>query len=411
MHKKHDLTSKKQIIEILVVAIIFGIGLLIYDYQATKINFDGTFERNDAGHGNIQDTVQVQFDDEVRDMDISVSEKLLTEEAVNEAFDAAIEEIDNTFLGENKSANDVRYNLNLKEKYYDGLINAQWQISDFSIISTEGIVNQDNVPEEGSVISLNTILSYEDYKHSYGFSVVVNPIGMDTSEGKLININKAIKAVDENTRDSEKLVLPKEVENLPLKWTKKMDFRGLQMILLGVATCAALVIGKKQDEKKAKLTLINEKERDYPMIVSELSILMGAGMSFRKALERIVARYQQKVKKDESAKSAGYEDILRTHRKMQEGTGELAAIEELGRDSGCKEYRKLATLLSQNLRKGSRDLIDCLEKEELYAFELKKQRAIRAGEEASTKLLIPMGGMLFIIIVILIVPAMLQMKG
>ena len=144
------------------------------------------------------------------------------------------------------------------------------------------------------------------------------------------------------------------------------------------------------------------------MIVSELSILLSAGMSFRKALERIVAKYNAK-KKTEGIRP-GYEDMALTLRKMADGMGEIAALEDLGMKSESKEYRKLAMLLSQNLRKGSKDLIDSLQKEEQYSFELRKQRAIRAGEEASTKLLIPMAGMLFIVIVILVVPALLQMN-
>ncbi len=67
-------------------------------------------------------------------------------------------------------------------------------------------------------------------------------------------------------------------------------------------------------------------------------------------------------------------------------------------------------LLVQNLRKGSRELLDTLEKEEKYAFEMRKQSAVRAGEEASTKLLIPMAGMLFIVIVVLVVPAIMQIN-
>ncbi len=67
-------------------------------------------------------------------------------------------------------------------------------------------------------------------------------------------------------------------------------------------------------------------------------------------------------------------------------------------------------LLSQNLMKGSKDLIISLENEEEAAFEMKKQRAIRAGEEASTKLLLPMSGMLFIVIVVLVIPAVLQIN-
>ena len=204
------------------------------------------------------------------------------------------------------------------------------------------------------------------------------------------------------------MVLPTEVEDMKLSWKKKMDYRGLQVIILGIVTVLGIQLGKKKDEKKAKQLEIAEKEKDYPMIVSELSILMGAGMSLRKALERIIARYNQKKKS--GMVRPGYEDISVTYRKMCDGLGEVAALEDLGMNSESKEYRKLAMLLAQNLRKGSADLISCLEKEEKYAFEMRKQRAIKAGEEASTKLLIPMAGMLFIVIVILVVPAIMQMN-
>ena len=154
---------------------------------------------------------------------------------------------------------------------------------------------------------------------------------------------------------------------------------------------------------------VEEMAKDYPQIVSQLSILMGAGMSFRKALERIVDKYVSELKKGSSPK-AGYEEMLKTYRKMTDGHGEIQALEELGKSCECKEYRKLSMMLVQNLRKGSRDLLDSLEKEEKNAFEMRKQMAIRAGEEASTKLLGPMAGMLLIVIVVLIVPAIMQMN-
>ena len=189
-----------------------------------------------------------------------------------------------------------------------------------------------------------------------------------------------------------------------------MNYRGLQVILLGIVTVVGIQIGKKRDKKLEKERIKKEKEQDYPLIVSELSILMGAGMSFRKAIERMVMSYRKGVMEKGKKTRAGFEDIVMTYRKMSDGLSELQALEELGKNSESREYRKLSMLLVQNLRKGSRDLLDCLEKEEKYAFELRKQNAIRAGEQASTKLLIPMAGMLFIVIVILVVPAMLQIK-
>ena len=170
-----------------------------------------------------------------------------------------------------------------------------------------------------------------------------------------------------------------------------MLFRSLQLIILGLLAVAGIQIGRKQDDKKVAAALAKEKEQDYPIIMSQLSILMGAGMSFRKALERITAKYVLSLKNG-APQRAGFDEMLKTYRKMADGRSEIQALEELGKSCESKEYRKLSMMLIQNLRKGSKDLLDSLEKEEKYAFEMRKQRAIRAGEEASTKLLVPMAG-------------------
>lgn len=55
-------------------------------------------------------------------------------------------------------------------------------------------------------------------------------------------------------------------------------------------------------------------------------------------------------------------------------------------------------------------MIQQLEQENLIAFEMRKNQVKREGEEASVKLLFPMMGMLGIVIVVLILPAMMTMK-
>lgn len=52
-----------------------------------------------------------------------------------------------------------------------------------------------------------------------------------------------------------------------------------------------------------------------------------------------------------------------------------------------------------------------LDREELLAFELRQNLAKKAGEEASTRLLLPMIGLLGIVMAILLIPAMMTMNG
>ena len=66
---------------------------------------------------------------------------------------------------------------------------------------------------------------------------------------------------------------------------------------------------------------------------------------------------------------------------------------------------KLCTLLSQNIRKGSYDLLYMLRQEADNAFAERKALAKKLGEEAGTKLLLPMMMMLCIVMVIIMIPA------
>jgi hypothetical protein len=73
-------------------------------------------------------------------------------------------------------------------------------------------------------------------------------------------------------------------------------------------------------------------------------------------------------------------------------------------------YRKFGTILSQNLRKGTKGMRELLQRESEEAFEERKALAKRRGEEAGTKLLFPMFLMLGTIMFMIIVPAFMSME-
>ena len=395
---------------ILIVVVIVGLLILALDYRSAKKDFAGILPRNEAGGQKVNETLEAEFLEQKQEMSLEVSARGLTEKEIEDAFENAVKEIDKTYLGDNKSADRVSNNLNLRDTYANGLVGVEWNFDVYGYISEDGKLNKDRIPDEGQLVTLTAIMYCQDREQIYSFCVVVVQKGIDTLEGQINAINKAVKDQDTKTKQDDNLILPTKVENMDVKWTRKMDYRGLQLIILGFICVGAVSIGKKRDAKKEKQKIIEDMDMDYPMIVSELSILMGAGMSFRKALERIIHKYTNNVRAGKSEIRPGFEQMVLTYRRMSDGLSEIQAIEELGMKCESKNFRKLSMLLSQNLRKGSKDLIDCLEKEQRQAFELRKQKAIRAGEEASTKLLIPMAGMLFIVIVILVVPAVMQIN-
>ncbi|MCR5452828.1 MAG: hypothetical protein K6F00_09395, partial [Lachnospiraceae bacterium] len=206
------------------------------------------------------------------------------------------------------------------------------------------------------------------------------------------------------------IILPTDIAGKQVKWKKNDDPHGPMLAVFGVIIMIAVTVGQKEDKKKKKKARMKELSIDYPDILSKLSLYIGAGFSVKKSFENIAAIYNKDILEKRRTRTAGYEGICELVRRIEDGAGEMEAYRYFAVKMDHKDYRKLVLLLTQNIKKGSRDLIDRLNEEETNAFEERKARAKIAGEEASTKLLLPMMGLLGVVMLVLIVPALMNMN-
>ena len=107
---------------------------------------------------------------------------------------------------------------------------------------------------------------------------------------------------------------------------------------------------KKEREKKRKALL----ELQYADMVSNLVLLLGAGMTVSKAWNRLTENYMNERQKRTICRKEVYEEMQRTSFEIKNGMGEERAYERFGERCGGYRYRKFGNLLAQNLRKGSR---------------------------------------------------------
>ena len=131
-------------------------------------------------------------------------------------------------------------------------------------------------------------------------------------------------------------------------------------------------------------------------------------MIVRRAWKKMVDDYEEQ--KERWGTRHAYEEMKQTMYEMESGISEAESYERFGRRCNIQEYMKLGALLSQNLRKGTKGLSQILKIEAIQAFEERKARAKRLGEEAGTKLLLPMFLMLSVVLIIVIVPAFLSIQ-
>ena len=90
---------------------------------------------------------------------------------------------------------------------------------------------------------------------------------------------------------------------------------------------------------------------------------------------------------------------------MENGKSEAAAYTSFGRRISMLQYMKFSTLLVQNLKKGSDDLLRRMELEAEDAVRIRRELAKKQGEEAGTKLLLPMMLMLVVVFAMILTAA------
>lgn len=147
---------------------------------------------------------------------------------------------------------------------------------------------------------------------------------------------------------------------------------------------------------------------DYPGLIMKFTLLVQAGMTARKAFQKIAGDYRKRKNKKERY---AYEEILVVCYEMDSGVSEAEAYRRFGERCGQVKYKTFATLLIQNLQKGSRHLEDMLERESVEAWEERKRKARVLGEAAATKLLGPMVLMLLVVMAVIMIPACLTFYG
>lgn len=141
---------------------------------------------------------------------------------------------------------------------------------------------------------------------------------------------------------------------------------------------------------------------DFPDFLNKLVLLINAGMTVPRAWDKIVM--------DRKNMTPLYGELQITYLEIKNGKPEMEAYEDFARRCRVKEITKFITLVLQNLRKGNGELVPLLKLQSNECWELRKNMARKLGEEASTKLVLPLMIMFVGILVIVILPAVLQLK-
>ncbi len=364
--------------------------------------------RKPPGQGAREKEYLVDADGILKDysLKVQVEEQKLDKAQRESCLEAAKQELDTAILGENDSLEEVTGALHLPDTLQEGAVEAEYQFSDYEVFHPDGTLKSE--PQQPVMVEVTAILYCQEETCLYTFPVRAVPREKTAAETLADKISSWISAENEK-EGSQTVRLPEQIGQTDIHWKEKTTDRSVLIVFLGFAGAACILLQEKETKKKEESKRQQQMLLDYPEIVSKLSLLLGAGMNLTLAWEKIAFDYRDKRRKQAVGIRYAYEEMLVALYEIQEGVGELQAIENYGERCGLGAYRKLASLIIQNIRKGAKGMQKLLEEEEREAFEARKARAKKAGEEAGTKLMLPMILMLILVLVILIVPAGLSL--
>ncbi len=153
-------------------------------------------------------------------------------------------------------------------------------------------------------------------------------------------------------------------------------------------------LNEKIDQRRLSIRM------EFPEFVNKLTILVNAGMTISKAWEKIAT--------DSKKDTPLFKEMKYTLAEIGAGKPEAVAYEEFGRRCKIKEIIKFTSVIVLNLKKGGAEVVPVLKLQAAECWEMRKNAAKQLGEEAGTKVLIPMMIMFVGIIVIVVLPAILS---
>lgn len=178
----------------------------------------------------------------------------------------------------------------------------------------------------------------------------------------------------------------------------------LAWIMIAGVCSVGVVLRKEQNLYQQMRIRKQQMIIDYPQVVAELTLLYQAGISIQQALKRMLENYEKR-----DGKRFAYEELKLLSAKLEKNGVLSETFSRFSQRCHVHCYMKLANFMAQNLKKGNKEFAYLLQVEVVAAYEQRKNQAIRKAQEVETKLLLPMGMQLIIVMALIMIPAVFQL--
>lgn len=364
-------------------------------------------DRPEPGGDSLEHDYELRVDDlQIKEpYQVVVENRHLTKQELETLFEQAVTELEQTFLGENESLDCITHPVGFPAAVLDGRVNVGWTLDRYDAVNLNGELQQETLTDRGALVCATAALEYEGAESVHQFSFMVYPPEQSEAETFYDLLRQTL--AEENASTDAVFCLPADVGGHRLVWKAARNRTPYQILGLGIVAVIGIMIGRKEDVRRQEQHRRELLLAEYPQMLGQMSLLIGAGMTVGYAWERLVHSYEERGKGRASAREQPvYEEMCTTYHQIRDGISERAAYEQFGERLQLSVYRRFSTLLVQNLRKGTAGLGNLLEKEMQEALDAQESNIKKRGEELQTKLLLPMMLMLGLVVVIIMIPAL-----
>lgn len=385
---------------VLCVGTLLGVLAHVRSDMEGSLTDEGALLRPLMGQGEKQVKLRTWLEgEELGDLTVTVPERMLTRQEAQKLYEEFWETWKREALGENPSWQEVYVPLALMEELEGYPFTVHWRSSDYEALGRSGVVHagQTAIP-----VTLTVESSYRDFSWQEELELVVVPCPMEDAGLLVEQVLDAYYLAEETAASQDRVPLPEKLEEGSLAWREVKEDYSLLLMLMTAVTAAAVFLFQDRDLHQQVLHQREKMKENYPVVLNKFILYLGAGMTIRGAFQKIALDYHNRHRGEPQPL---YEEMLYACNRLQAGISESQTYELWAARTGLQDCARLSTMLVQNLKKGNAALLTRLREEGDKALQEDLNLRRKKGEEAGTRLLVPMIMMMAIVMVLVMVPA------
>ncbi len=393
---------------IVVIGLVSTVSFHLSSRMETRLADGAHLIRNEWGAGDYQVTLLAKAGEWSRKIIFPVSERQYTVREKEILMEELSRLLPDMIKGDNQDLRHVEKNLRLPFAVKGYPFVLSWDSGNKDKIDVTGKIDREGIAAKGETVALRVTIKDREQEvgDTFEWDILLMPEVLEEEERFFRSLESALSNEEQIKNRQKELTLPENIDGKKVVWKEQKVNAGIYIFILFLFISILVGRGMDHDLKKSMQQRNKQLMAEYAGFVSMLRLYLAAGLTVKKAFARIALDLAKQ--KRSKGKQYLYEELKTACFQMENGAAEEQVYQDWGRRCADMRYRRLSFLLGVHLKQGNNQLLQLLAGEVDSAQEDRRNYAKKAGEEAGTKLLIPMMLMLMIVMMLILLPAYLD---